>query len=793
MSGVVWRSRWLLGLILAMPVSGAAQPRPPVAVTGTVVDSLSGEPIRLAVVRVAESGNSQLSTDAGRFRLELVPGRWTVDVRRVGYRPVSIPLSVGSDSLHLVVRLAARPLELEELTVTAEEDPAERIIRRAIAAKRDALDGLRDYEHQAFVRLLIRDLTKSADSAESILAITESRIDASWQRPDRYQERIVARRQSGNVPADNNVITVGELLNFGRNRIEFGPHLLPSPIADDALRHYRYRVLDTLRLERGLTYRLALEPRSEVAPAFVGVIDIIDSTYRVHAIDVGLNASAQLSPLVNVRYRQLLAEQEGGLWWPREIRFTAELAFKVPLPGLPKRLGVEHIATMGPFGVDRGIDRDFHYRVVVAPDADRADSSRWRDVPGPSLTPVEARAWVRIDSIADRRRGPLRQIARLILDGMVDARGADFLHFNRVDGVYLGGSIIQPIGNDVRAVAKLGYGTGDDRVQYRFGTDVRVLPARDLWVGWRFHDETLARPTLPSQGRDATLKALVARDPFDYYRERGLIVSVDSRLVGKVRLGGDYRDARQTSLPVSSDFTVRRGDRVVRENGPIQEGRLRSLTGRLSLDTRPVVRGKSGDYPLPVPSWSRVQFSAEWSDPDWIDSDFSYRRLQLDAIHRRRVGTIGTLTLLGMAGWGTGALPLQRQFGVDHGTDLFGLERIGFNNLGDTLFAGNRIWALTASHEFGRLPFAASGIPVVRDLPVRVSVHGGVFRTAWHRSSGTRPAGAQDATDRMYSEVGVRFDGLTPFLAPFDLTVAITRQLSSYPTKRWSIGFGFFR
>ncbi len=791
MSGRTWQAV-LLGVLLFGAQPALGQERPVVGISGMVIDSLSGEPIRLAVVRVAESGQSQLTTDAGLFRLELAAGRWTVDVRRVGYHPVSVPLLVGADSSQLVIRLVPRPLELEELTVTAEEDPAERIIRRAIAAKRDALAGLRDYEHAGFVRLLIRDLTKSADSAESILAITESRIDVSWRHPDRYQERIVARRQSGNVPADNNIVTVGELLNFSRDRIELGPHLLPSPIADDALRHYRYRILDTLRLEQGLAYRLALEPRSEVSPAFIGVIDILDSTYRVPVIDVGLNASAQLSPLVNVRYRQLLAEQGDGLWLPREIRFAAELAFKVPLPGLPRRLGIEHIATMGSFSVDRGVDRDFHYRVVVEPDADRADSTRWTDLAHPPLSRVETRAWTRIDSIADRRRGPLRSLARLVLEGIVDSRSADFLHFNRVDGAYFGASLFRPVSDGVRLAAKLGYGTGDDRVQYKVGSDFRVVPSRDLWIGWRYHDETMVRPTLPSSGRDATLHALVARDPFDYYRERGVVLSVDARLIGKVRVGGDYRDARQANLPVSSDFTVRRSERIVRDNAPIIPGRLRSLTGRLSLDTRPVMRAKGGDYPLPTLAWSWVQFTAELSDPDWIASDFSYRRFQVEAMHRRRIGTIGALTLRSVAGWSRGALPPQRQFGVDHGTDPLGLERIGFNAMGDTLFAGNRLWAVTARHEFGRLPFAASGIPVIRDLPVRVSVQGGAFRTAWNRA-GPRPVGVHDATDRTYGEVGLRFDGLTPFLAPFDLTVAITRQLSSYPTKGWAVGFGFMR
>ena len=60
----------LAGSAVRAPAQQPAAPAPPqIVVAGTVYDTVSSRPLRLAVVRIIESGASTLTDDAGRYRL----------------------------------------------------------------------------------------------------------------------------------------------------------------------------------------------------------------------------------------------------------------------------------------------------------------------------------------------------------------------------------------------------------------------------------------------------------------------------------------------------------------------------------------------------------------------------------------------------------------------------------------------------------------------------------------------------------------------------------------------------
>jgi len=126
-------------------------------------------------------------------------------------------------------------------------------------------------------------------------------------------------------------------VNFNRERIELRRYSLVSPIADDALDAYTYHVLDTLAVDGRRVFRLALEPRSDASPLFVGVIDIAESTYDVVAIDVGVNRTVRFNFVRNLRYRQRLRDMGGGRWMPYEIRLGEKCTSgsRCRVPGRP--------------------------------------------------------------------------------------------------------------------------------------------------------------------------------------------------------------------------------------------------------------------------------------------------------------------------------------------------------------------------------------------------------------------------------------------------------------------------
>jgi len=94
-------------------------------VTGTVVDSSSGEPVPRATVRAAGTYAGTAADEAGRFSFRMPAGRRTLRVGAVGYATAIRSLPVRRDSAEVTVRLRARSVPLGHVTVEADRTTSE--------------------------------------------------------------------------------------------------------------------------------------------------------------------------------------------------------------------------------------------------------------------------------------------------------------------------------------------------------------------------------------------------------------------------------------------------------------------------------------------------------------------------------------------------------------------------------------------------------------------------------------------------------------------------------------------
>ncbi len=138
------RARAALGLWCLLGWSQALQGQAPSTLRGTVRDAESGKPVVEAEVRA--SGTLARTSEDGRFSLgTLEPGRWTVTVRRIGYRPLSLEVDLlPGQSLGLDLRLEPLAVVLDTLAVAGDQDRFVLDRRALLARGRDlatALDG----------------------------------------------------------------------------------------------------------------------------------------------------------------------------------------------------------------------------------------------------------------------------------------------------------------------------------------------------------------------------------------------------------------------------------------------------------------------------------------------------------------------------------------------------------------------------------------------------------------------------------------------------------------------------
>jgi len=108
------------------------QAAPAYSIAGTIVD-VDAAPVSDASVEVLEVGAAikRLRSDsAGRFLASgLATRSVTVRVRRVGYQPRAVPVSIpaGDERTAVVITLEAAPTELGPTTIVADEEPGQRL------------------------------------------------------------------------------------------------------------------------------------------------------------------------------------------------------------------------------------------------------------------------------------------------------------------------------------------------------------------------------------------------------------------------------------------------------------------------------------------------------------------------------------------------------------------------------------------------------------------------------------------------------------------------------------------
>jgi hypothetical protein len=697
---------------------------------------------------------------------------------------------------------------------------AREIVSRAILRRRAMLAATGGYSYDVFSKIVVRDPAQPAGSARAVLFLAETRSAVYARHSGAFQETVLAHRRSSDVGVERNVVVVSDVADFDRDRIPLGRYAdvvprrastlgramaprraaaardlaITSPIAEGATADYDYRVLDTVMAGARRVIRLAVVPRSGAAPRFVGTMEVADSTYDLVAMDLGVTDAVRFPSVLDLRYRERSEDAGDGRWVPVEISLSGEARPRIlgprlpeevagiPVPRLPGHVLFEEVARLDSFRFGRtdepaGLGE---YRIVVRDQAGHADPAAWSASDAVQLSREEQDALARADSLA-RRPQTVWYRAEQGVGAVADlASDPAFFHYNRVDGVYLGAGHDWRAGSDVALHARLGYALSGKSWQYEVGGRVLLAETRRLWVGGWYHDETTSRPTLVSTGYNPTYRALFAQlDPLDYYRERGFGLSLSTKVVDRTQLDVSYDDAAQSSLDVV--VTTRSTRRPIRPNPPVAAGRMRSLSGTLTWDSRLLLRAGGADRRLASPAWTRISVGAEISPHDVLGSDFSYRRYSVQAERQQR--TIwGTTSVSVNAGLATGWLPPQRYFTVDFGMEFLTFQGNGFNTLAETNYSGNRAAMIVVRHDFDRM---------LLHLPFTLSIHGGAFWTAFVNHPPFPGDSAFLTASRPYTEAGFGLGNLTPFLSPFDLSAHFTWQLSSYPTRRFRFGFSF--
>ena len=266
----------------------------------------TGELLQFANVRVENSNIGTAANIEGEFELQLDKGSYNVIASYIGYKSDTVQVDLKKNR-QIIFLLSDEAVQLDEVTVTPEENPALAVIRRAIKAKNRRNELLNQFVYTAYTKGVIKttrdisakgidmtlDIALSDDADLKITGILENESRGYFRKPNDYKEEIIARKQSANFPSTINLLTGGRIIqNFYTDDIQFFNRPLLSPIAQDAPNYYYYYIEDVVAYENQRVYQIFFGVVNKSNPGFYGRIYIEDGTFDLVKVDIGLNEAA---------------------------------------------------------------------------------------------------------------------------------------------------------------------------------------------------------------------------------------------------------------------------------------------------------------------------------------------------------------------------------------------------------------------------------------------------------------------------------------------------------------------
>ena len=305
--------------------------------SGKITDS-KGEIIPFASVYIKNTTQGASANVDGLYKLTLDKGTYTLIYKAIGYKTLEKAVSINQN-MTLNETLAEESYTLKGVTIKSNaEDPAYAIIRQAIANRKKHLNEVEEYTTDVYIkglqklvgapkRFLGRDIQKTLDldtNRKGILYLSESQSKFSFKRPSKIKEEMVSSKVSGRSNAFSFNKASDLLINFYENLLLEGSGLssrsFVSPIADNALFYYKYKLLGTTE-ENGVTInKIEVTPRRNNDPVFRGTIYIADDSWRLMGTNLYLTQAAGINLIDTLNISQEFLKVE-DVYMPSNIKF----------------------------------------------------------------------------------------------------------------------------------------------------------------------------------------------------------------------------------------------------------------------------------------------------------------------------------------------------------------------------------------------------------------------------------------------------------------------------------------
>jgi len=380
-------------------------------VSGTVKDT-NGQPVPFASVYLKNTTTGTSANVDGKYSVKLKNGEQTLSFRAVGYKQQDHIINLNDD-LTLNVTLSSESYTLENVNIRANaEDPAYAIIRKTIQERKTHLNEVKSFSCDVYIKgvqrlkgapkkFFGRDIQKILEldtNRKGIIYLSESQSKFNFSRPNDIHEEMISSKVAGR----NNAFSFNKasdlIINFYDNYLlenKLSARGFISPIADNALFYYKYKLLGESKENGELIHKIQVIPRRENDPVFRGIIYIIDNSWRIYNTDLFLTKNAGINFIDTLNINQQFTKV-------KEVYMPTSINFQFAGNVLGFKIAGYYVGVYSNYNIDPKFPKNFFSGEIlkVTEMVNKKDSAYWvnnRPIP---LTEDEKINYIKKDSIA---------------------------------------------------------------------------------------------------------------------------------------------------------------------------------------------------------------------------------------------------------------------------------------------------------------------------------------------------------------------------------------------------------
>jgi len=574
--------------------------------TGVVKDSKTKAALPFATIIL--QNNLGVLTDAkGVFNFNSKQPITNIRVSYIGYKSTEIFIDKNK---FLTVFLKPKIEQLQVVVLNSAENPALAIIRKTISLKEknNYKKLLKYYKYDSYNKLLVTgspdSINNSIDSVYKIhngkksfvkldssnfklkkelsthhLYLTEKISEHYFERGKPAKEKVLASRMAGLKNPLYEILAIDfQSFNFYNDIFEIMGNRFKSPLSNHALKHYTYKILDTLPNN---TYLIYYKPKK--ISKKVGLEGVLYIDTKSYALKKGLS---ELKGIISVKATQTFAYQpKFKLWFPVETSIKIKKGNNnksIPLFGgilIKKNDTISNKDSLAYTSKSKKTAENYIYfltktknfnlqlnipirvkkasaTIVIDENAANRTPKFWQKYRTDSLTKRGLETYRVIDSIGKKEKFEhYINLSRKIFKGYFPLKNFDLnlsqlINFNNREGIRLGSGFTT--NTNFSKIFKLNsyvaYGLKDRTIKYHFSSYTRINKSNNFWIGAGYTDDLSEAAKLNFLFEDTTFSLINPRNlnigQFFNYKISQVFLNFDIQpnLETRIQLSsGDYQ------------------------------------------------------------------------------------------------------------------------------------------------------------------------------------------------------------------------------------------------------------